>query len=150
MGFTSHQHMHGGPPGCIVASAPTSLASIMDKLWWSVRTTPPSHTSEVAPKWTSGSTWFGKGSQESAGLSSCVLVTISPRRAKWGGGEGEGGGIRSVETPPPTPSVGAPPVGPCQEPKTCDTKRFGSTQVAASNLNTQGFTMSSNMPVLIG
>jgi hypothetical protein len=45
----------------VLLGAPTSLASIMVS---SVRTTPPSYTSEVAPKWVSasGSTWFGKGS----------------------------------------------------------------------------------------
>jgi hypothetical protein len=43
------------------------------------------HVGEIAPKWASGSTWLDKGSQESAGLSFCVLVAISPRRAKLGG-----------------------------------------------------------------
>jgi hypothetical protein len=68
----------------VVLGAPTSLASIM--------VVGPHHaaalsayTSEIAPKWASGSTWFGKGSQESAGLSFCVLVAISPRRANLGG-----------------------------------------------------------------
>jgi hypothetical protein len=111
MGFTSHQQMHGEPPGRIVGCSQPLLSPA---LWWSVRTTPPSHTSEVAPKWTSGSTWFGKGSQGSAGLSFCVLVAISPRRAKWGGLPR---GMSSADTSPPTtPAAGAPPAGPWQEP----------------------------------
>jgi hypothetical protein len=48
----------------------------------------------------------------SAGLSSCVLVAISPRRAKLGGLPR---GMRSAETPPPIPTAGAPPAGPWQE-----------------------------------
>jgi hypothetical protein len=54
------------------------------------------------------------GSQESAGLSFCVLVTISPRRAALGGLPR---GMRSVGTLPPGPAAGAPPSGPWQEPK---------------------------------
>jgi hypothetical protein len=66
MGFTSHQQVHGGPSGR------------------SARTTPPSHTPEVPPKWASRSTWFGWVFTENADLSFCVLVTNSPRRAKLG------------------------------------------------------------------
>jgi hypothetical protein len=56
MGFTSHQHMHGGPSGRVVQVLPHSpLASRH------------SHTSEIAPKWASGSTWFGWVFIESAG-----------------------------------------------------------------------------------
>jgi hypothetical protein len=83
MGFTSHQQVHGGPSGRIVGCSHFSHQHYGGR---SARTTPPSHTPEIAPKWASGSTWFGKGPQESAGLSSCVLVAISPRRAKWGSG----------------------------------------------------------------
>jgi hypothetical protein len=97
----------------VMLSAPTSLASIMaiGPHHAAVRR----HTRRrcIAPKWASGSTWFGKGSQESAGLSFCVLVAISPRRAKSGG---LSRGMRSVDTPPPTPAAGAPPAGPWQEP----------------------------------
>jgi hypothetical protein len=58
----------------VMLSAPTSLASIMVI---GPHHAAASHTSEIAPKWASGSTpWFGKGSQESAGLSFCVLLTI--------------------------------------------------------------------------
>jgi hypothetical protein len=42
-----------------------------------------------------------EGPQESVGLSFCVLVAISPRRAKLGGFPL---GMRSVGTPPPTPN----------------------------------------------
>ena len=79
--------------------APTSLASIM-VIARSAPPTPPSHTSEIAPKWASGSTWFGKGSQGSAGLSFCVLVTISPRRANLGG---LSRGMQLADTPPRRP-----------------------------------------------
>jgi hypothetical protein len=48
-----------------------------------------------------------------AGLSFCVLVAISPRRAKWGGLPR---GMRSADIPTPTPAAGAPPAGPWQEP----------------------------------
>jgi hypothetical protein len=47
-------------------------------------------------------------------LSFCVLVTISPRRAKLGGFPR---GMRSAGTPPPAPAAGEPPAGPWQEPK---------------------------------
>jgi hypothetical protein len=112
MGFTSHQQMHGEPPGRVVGCSHVSRQHYGER---SARTTPPSaqHPSEVAPKWASGGTWFGKGPQESAGLSFCVLVAISPRRAKWGGVPR---GMRSVGTPPPTAAAGAPPAGPWQEP----------------------------------
>ena len=47
-------------------------------------------------------------------LSFCVLVAISPRRAKPGGLPH---GMRSAGTlPPPAPAAGAPPAGPWQEP----------------------------------
>jgi hypothetical protein len=36
-------------------------------------------------------------------------VTTSPRRAKLGSGVPHG--MRSVDTPPPTPAAGAPPAG---------------------------------------
>jgi hypothetical protein len=76
MGFTSHQQMHGGPPGRIAGCSHFSRQHYGER---SVRTTPPSHTSEVAPKWAS----WSPSQAESAGLSSCVLVAISrPRRAK--------------------------------------------------------------------
>jgi hypothetical protein len=55
--------------------------------------------------------WFGWVFTERAGLSSCVLVLISPRRAKWGGLPR---GMRSADSPPPTPATGAPPAGPWQ------------------------------------
>ena len=90
--------------------APTSLASIMVI---GPHHAAVIHVGAVAPKWASGSTWFGKGSQESAGLSFCVLVAISPRRAKPGGLPR---GMRSADTPPPAPAAGAPPAGPWQEP----------------------------------
>jgi hypothetical protein len=112
MGFTSHQQVHDEPSGrmcCWVLPLPPlhSPAS-----WWSVRTTPPPGTSEVAPKWAIESTWFGWVFTESAGLSSCVFVGISPRRAKLGGVPR---GVRSADAPPPTPAAGAPPAGPWQE-----------------------------------
>jgi hypothetical protein len=96
----------------VMLGAPTSLASIM--------VVGPHHGAAVihvggssgcGPAGAHG--WFGKGSQESAGLSFCVLVAISPRRAKWGV---LSRGMRSVDTPPPTPAAGAPPAGPWQEP----------------------------------
>jgi hypothetical protein len=61
-----------------------------------------------APKRASGSTWLVRQgiSQLEIGLSSCVLVAISPRRAKLGGVPR---GVRSADTPPPTPTAGAPP-----------------------------------------
>jgi hypothetical protein len=111
MGFTSHQQMHGEPSDRNVECSHFSRQHYGDR---SAPRAPPSHTSEIAPKWASGSTWFGKGSQEGAGLSSCVLVAISPRRAKLGG---LSRGVRSVGTPPPAPAAGAPPAGPWQEPK---------------------------------
>jgi hypothetical protein len=106
MGFTSHQQV-------VMLGAPTSLASIMVI---GPHHMPPSHTSEIAPKWASGgSTWFGKVSQESAGLSFCVLGEISPRRARPGGLPG---GMRSAGTPPPAPAaVFLPGAGPWQEPQ---------------------------------
>jgi hypothetical protein len=41
------------------------------------------------------------------------LGILPPRRAKLGGLPR---GMRSAETPPPTPAAGAPPAGPWQEP----------------------------------
>jgi hypothetical protein len=95
----------------------------------------------------SGSTWFGKGSQESAGLSFCVLVTISPRRAKL---EGLPRGMRSANTPPPAPAAGAPPAGPWQEPDlpklsltSCDHQTNVISRLAASYLHeSRAFTAS--------
>jgi hypothetical protein len=54
-----------------------------------------------------------QGFTRSAGLSFCFLVAISPRRAKLGDFPR---GMRSADTPPPTPAAGAPPAGPWQEP----------------------------------
>jgi hypothetical protein len=105
MGFTSHQQVHGGPSGrmyCCVLPLPSP------ELWWSVRTTPPSCTSEIAQKCDSGSTWFGWVFTESAGLSFRVLVAISPRRAKL---VGVPRGMRSADSPPPTPAAGRCPAG---------------------------------------
>jgi hypothetical protein len=95
----------------VLLGAPTSLARIM--VIGPHHVTPPSHTPEIAPKWASGSTMFGKGSQESAGLSFCVLVAISPRRAELGGLSR--GMRRSVDTPPPTPAP--PAAGPVAGPR---------------------------------
>jgi hypothetical protein len=94
----------------VMFGAPTSLASIM--------VIGPHH---AAVTHVGGSSEVGQrehmvrqgGSQESAGLSSCVLVDISPRRAKLGG---LSRGMRSVGTPPPISAAGAPPAGPWQEP----------------------------------
>jgi hypothetical protein len=84
MGFTSHQQMHGngGPPDRIAECPHFSRQHYGGR---SAPRTPPSHTPEVAPKWASGSTWFSWVFTESAGLSFCVLVAISPHRAKLGG-----------------------------------------------------------------
>jgi hypothetical protein len=88
--------------------APTSLARIM--------VIGPHHAAATyvgeAPKWASGSTWFGRVSQLEIGLSSCVLVAISPRRAKLGG---VSRGMHSAGTPPPIPTADYPPAGPWQE-----------------------------------
>jgi hypothetical protein len=114
MGFTSHQQMHGEPSGRIAG-----CCSHFSRRHYGDRSAPRrchSHTAEIAPKWASGSTWFGWVFTESAGLSSCVLVTSlpRPRRAKWGDVPR---GMRSVDTPPPTPADDAPPAGgPWQEP----------------------------------
>jgi hypothetical protein len=73
--------------------------------------TPTSHTAVgETPKRASGITWFGSVSQLEIGLSSCVLVAISPRRAKLGGVPR---GMRSAGTPLSIPAAGAPPAGPC-------------------------------------
>jgi hypothetical protein len=65
----------------VFLSAPTSLASIM--------VIDPHNAAAThvggAPKRGSRSTWFGRASQLEIGLSSCVLVAISPHRAKLGG-----------------------------------------------------------------
>jgi hypothetical protein len=92
----------------VLLGAPTSLASIV----------------VIGPHQHAAVTHVGDSSEVgqrehmvhiSAGLSFCVLVTISPRRAKWGGCVPRG--MRSVDTPPPTrPAAGAPPAGPWQEP----------------------------------
>jgi hypothetical protein len=95
--------------GLQIAMLRRVLPLLSPALWGSVRTTPPSHTSEIAPKWASGSIWFGKSSQESAGLSFCVLVTISPRRAKLGALPR---GMRSADTPPAGPRRWRPAGGP--------------------------------------
>jgi hypothetical protein len=95
----------------MLLGAPTSLASIMVI---GLHHAPPSHTPVIAPKWASGSTWFGWVFTESAGLSFCVLVAISPRRAKLGGVRAMRT-MRPADTPPPTPAAGAPPAGPWQE-----------------------------------
>jgi hypothetical protein len=111
MGFTSHQQMYGGPADRVVECFHFSRQHCGDRPAPRRR---PSHKSEVAPKWASGSTWFGWVFTESAGLSFCVLVAISPRRAKLGGGwPCPARGVRSVDTPPPTPAAGRrPPGGP--------------------------------------
>jgi hypothetical protein len=72
MGFTSHQQVHGEPPGRIAGCSHFSRQHYGDR-------SAPRHTPELAPKWASGSTWFGWVFTESADLSSCVLVAISPR-----------------------------------------------------------------------
>jgi hypothetical protein len=95
----------------VMLSAPTSLASIMVIGPHHAAVTHAGGSSEVGQR---EHMWFGKGSQESAGLSFCVLATISPRRAKSGGRLPRG--MRSVGTPPPAPAAGAPPAGPWQEP----------------------------------
>jgi hypothetical protein len=41
---------------------------------------------------------------------------LSRPTAPSGGGGGVPRGVRSVDTPPPTPAAGAPPAGPWQEP----------------------------------
>jgi hypothetical protein len=64
--------------------------------------------------WASGSTWFGKGSQGSAGPEFlCLGDYLSPPRQVWGFAPR---GMRSADAPPPTPAAGAPPAGPWQEP----------------------------------
>jgi hypothetical protein len=94
----------------VLLGAPTSLASTM------VIGPQPHHAAATyageAPKRASGSTWFGKGSQLEIGVSFCVLVDISLRRAKLGG---VSRGMRSADTPPPIPAAGAPPAGLWQE-----------------------------------
>jgi hypothetical protein len=89
-------------PQVVLLSAPTSsLASIL--------VIGPHHGAathvgaEVAPKWgVSRSTWSGWVFTESGGLSSCVLVTISPRRPRQvGPGACPAGGARSTPPPPP-------------------------------------------------
>jgi hypothetical protein len=88
----------------VMLSAPASLASIMVVGPHHAAVTHAGGSSSEAPKWASGSTWFGKGSQESAGLRFCVLVAISRRRAK---SEGLPRGVRSAGTrPPPAPAAG--------------------------------------------
>jgi hypothetical protein len=113
MGFSSHQQqMHTGPSDRMhcVLGAPTSLASTA----WSVRTSHAATTcAGETPKRASGGTWFGMVSQLEIGLSSCVLVATSPRRAKLGGVSR--GSMRSADFPPPIPAAGAPPAGPWQE-----------------------------------
>jgi hypothetical protein len=91
----------------VMLGAPTSLASIMAIGPHHAAVTHVGGSSEVA--WASGSAWFGKGSQKSAGLSFCVLVAISPRRAKLGGfAPRDALGRR----PSADPAAGAPPAGP--------------------------------------
>jgi hypothetical protein len=115
MGFASHQQMHGEPPGRIVGCSHFSRQHHGGRSAPRRASTAPgvaaSHTPEIAPKWASGSTWFGWVFTESAGLSSCALVAISPCCAKLGGGAPRG--MRSAGTPPPTPAAGTSPAGPC-------------------------------------
>jgi hypothetical protein len=90
--------------------APTSLASIMVIGPHHAAVTHVGDSSEVGKR----EHMVRKKISEDAGLSFCVLVAISPRRAKLGG---LSRGMRSVDTPPPsTPAAGAPPAGPWQEP----------------------------------
>ena len=103
MGFTSHQQMHGGP----------SLASIMVISPHHAAVTHVGDSSEVGQReHIHGSARVHK---KVLVLSFCVLVAISPRRAKPGGLGPRG--MRSAGTPPPAPAAGAPPAGPWQEPK---------------------------------
>jgi hypothetical protein len=99
-------------PRVVLLSALTSLASTM--------VVGPHHAAAThageAPNRASGRTWFGRASQLEIGLSFCVLVAISPRRAKLGGGGGVPRGMRPASTPPPIPAAGAPPAGPWQGP----------------------------------
>jgi hypothetical protein len=97
----------------VLLGAPTSLASIM--------VIGPHHAAATyvgeAPKRASGSTWFGtRASQLEIGLCSCVLVAISPRRAKLGGvprGMRPAGTLPPPPPPPqPVPPPGAPQSGP--------------------------------------
>jgi hypothetical protein len=93
----------------VVLGAPTSLASIMVIGPHHAAVIHVGDSSEVGQR----EHMVRQGSQESAGLSFCVLGAISPRRAKSGGLYR---GMRSVDTPPPAPAAGAPPAGPWQEP----------------------------------
>jgi hypothetical protein len=88
----------------VLLGAPTSLAGIM--------VIDPHHAAAThtrrcssEPKRASGSTWFGKVSQLEVGLSSCVLVAISPRRGELGGGPRG----RRMRAPGRNPSAGPRP-----------------------------------------
>jgi hypothetical protein len=99
----------------VLLGAPNSLASTIVVGPHHAAVTHLGDSSEGSgPAGAACSIWFGKGSQESAGLSSCVLVAISPRRAKWWGVPPRDALGR--HPPPPTPAAGAPPAGPWQEP----------------------------------
>ena len=91
-------------------SAPTSLASIMVIGPYHAAVTHVGDSSEVGQREHMVRQGF---TRKVLVLSSCVLVTISPRRAELGG---LSRGMRSVGTPPPGPAAGAPPAGPWQEP----------------------------------
>jgi hypothetical protein len=90
MGFTSHQQVHGEPSGRVVG------CSHFSRQHHGGRSAPRRrHTRRrsVAPKWASGSTWFGKGSHESAGLSFYVLLggyLAPPRQPSCLGGLSRG------------------------------------------------------------
>jgi hypothetical protein len=83
-----------------------ALPFLSPALWWSVRTTPPSHTSEVAPKWASGSTWFGKGKCWSEFL--CLGGYLTPPRQVGGCAPWDALGRR----PPADPRRWTPAGGP--------------------------------------
>jgi hypothetical protein len=72
------------------------------------------HVAEVAPKWASGSTWFGWVFTESAGLSFCVLVAISPPPRQVGG-RAPRDALGRHPSADPRRRAGAPPAGPWQE-----------------------------------
>jgi hypothetical protein len=73
-----------------------------------IRTAPPPHTSEELRSGPAGAHGSAGHSQFEIGLSFCfcVLVAISPRRAKLGGVLPRG--MRSADAPPPIPTAGAP------------------------------------------
>jgi hypothetical protein len=118
MGFSSHQQMHAGPSDRVAGNV--AGCSHFSRQHHGNRPARPhrrhtrrsrrSRSSEAGQR--EHVVWQGP-SQLEVGLSSWVLVTISPRHAKLGGEPR--GMARPAGTPPPVLVSGAPPAGPWKE-----------------------------------